>query len=75
MDDQLKKPEEDYLTAGKVFTAVRDLPDYDIDEGDKVKIDSQASMGSGTTGYFELINMQTQKHFRIYSLEFIKHFK
>ena len=72
MDEEMKKLEEKYLEAGKVFTAVRDLPDYEIDKGDMVKISPHSSSAHG---YFEIINMETDKHFRIYSLEFVKNFR
>jgi len=62
---------EKYIVAGKHFTAVRDLEDYDIMKGDRVKI-------TGTElsdGYFGLKNLRNNEEFRIYSLEFIKNFR
>ena len=62
---------EKYLTSGKIFTAVRDIDDYDIIKGDKVRL-------TGTeldAGYFGMKNLRTDKENRIYSLEFIKNFK
>ena len=68
---ELENLDEKYLTSGKLFTAVRDLDDYNIKTGDRVKL-------TGTElddGYFGIKNLRTNEENRIYSLEFIKNFK
>lgn len=69
--EEINKLEEKYLISGKIFTAVRDLEDYDIKKGDRVKI-------TGTElddGYFGLQNLKTKDELRMYSLTFIKNFR
>ena len=71
VDDENEELNEKYLTSGKIFTAVRDLDDYDIIKGDRVKI-------TGTElsdGYFGIKNLKNNEEFRIYSLVFIKNFR
>ena len=71
VDDENEELNEKYLTSGKIFTAVRDLDDYDIIKGDRVKI-------TGTElsdGYFGIKNLKNNVEFRIYSLVFIKNFR
>jgi len=60
-----------YLKTGKVFSAIRDLVEYNIKEGDLVKI-SGVELDDGDFG---LINLQTEKDIRMNSLEFMKNFK
>ena len=60
-----------YLKTGKVFSAIRDLVEHNIKEGDLVKISGTELDG----GDFGLINLRTEKDIRMNSLEFMKNFK
>jgi len=60
-----------YLKTGTLFTAIRDLVEYNIKEGDLVKISGTELDG----GDFGLINLRTKEDIRMNSLEFMKNFK
>jgi len=68
---EIEDLQEKYLEKNKVFTAVHNLEDYNIEKGDRVKI-------TGTelaNGFFGIKNLRTGEELRIYSLEFIKNFR